>query len=298
MRCCDVAHSGEAREARVRSKDCRGGWGAQVAGRETHDRGPMKVFIARTLTVAIAVLGLAIFVLGVIPAASSATVWPTDRAYYRGKCGDDSAQRNGARAYLEVNNGSVSAADITGEWYNGKWYSGFIDETIWVAQNPSYSWVEIGYGRGWEGFNILYSYWACYTVNGMYYEHLVTNIDIAPGDNPRFSIEKNPNQNNAWDCFIDDVPARDNDNDYTANSSIGNYFTKYWIGLESNCTSGEIGSSSDRIDITSMRKTADSGYHWTPGPAVTYQTLDPAGYSHGWWVNDHEGDSLWNWRNH
>lgn len=256
------------------------------------------------MTVLAGLLVLLIATLGAFAAPSYGTIWPYQRAYARGLFGNEGSNWNGVRAHLEVNNGSLSATDAEGLWYYDSYAQewifipGFVSEVIWAYRNTS-SWVEIGYTRGWDsgGYeeNVLTAYWACVTLNGVYYEHRVVNVDVSPGDDPLFTIKKKPGADNAWLCLVDGVYANDADGDHTANSSIGNNFNHYRVGLESDCSSGKLGSTSDHIGCTLIKKTSDGGDTWSQGPGTSYQLTDPSDKVHGDWIDEYV--SLWNYRN-
>jgi hypothetical protein len=158
------------------------------------------------------------------------------------------------------------------------------------------SWVECGYVRGWESQNVHTPYWACQTLSGNYFEHKVVNVILTLGNDSVFRISKVTGVDNAWACTIDGVAANDDEGDHVANSCIGNTFDGYRVGLESNCTSGELGASSNPVNISGMKKSSNGGDTWSFGPSSGYQLVDSAGYARGAWVT--EGQSSWNRRNH
>lgn len=228
-----------------------------------------------------------------LPAVADAAVWQSARAYAFGRVYSSGANWNAARVNLEVRSGSVSTSNPN-DIGNG----GFIGETLWVGDANAVSWVEVGYSRGWEGYNYLTPYWACNTLADNYYQWPVVNITVTPGTAPKFRISKHAGLDNAWDCAIDGVAANDITGDNTANSSIGNNFNSFDAGMESNCTSGEIGTTSDYVDVTNMEKASDGGTNYSNGPGLTPLHIeDPAGnYTHGSWVA--VGQSSHHYRQH
>ncbi len=220
---------------------------------------------------------LALACISLVPDVSNAQVWQVSRAYAFGRVYSSGANWNAARVNMEVRSGSVSAADIG----NG----GFIAEVLWVGDANAVSWVELGYSRGWAGYDYLTPYWACNTTADNYYEHAVVNITVTPGTAPKFRISKHSGVNNAWDCAIGGVAANDIEGDNTANSCIGNNFNSFDAGMESSCTSGEIATTSNYVDITNMEKATDGGTDYSYGPGLTPLHIeDPVSYTHGSWV--------------
>jgi hypothetical protein len=191
-----------------------------------------------------------------------------------------SSRERAARCNIEIRSGRVASGDLDPQTAHG-----FISEKLYIGDLNSGTWVEVGYSRGWEGYDCLTPYWANMTLAGNYYEHSVVNITVTPGDTPKFRIKKHSGTDNAWDCAIGGVAANDIDGDNTANSTVGNNFNSYEAGMESNCTSGEIGTTSNPVNVTNMEKSTNGGSSYsTSSNGLTFNLQDPAGNnSHGSW---------------
>lgn len=173
-------------------------------------------------------------------------------------------------------------------------------------------WVECGYTRGWDpdlegpqvGQDILTAYWAASGSYG-YTEHKVTNTSVSAGQNRIFSIESRGGRD--WSCYIDWTPARDASGDYTANEVWGNNsFDSFDMGLESNCTTGLLGTSTNWISIATIKKSSDGGTNWSFGPPLGDVGIsNPSGppYAFGHWGTSPGGGSgaagqvMWDYRN-
>jgi hypothetical protein len=247
----------------------------------------------------------------VVPSAGAA-LYGDYHDYARGTVGPSTGW-NAAKADIPIYSGTIGA-----DYQSG----GHINETLWVSSSPALGlWVEVGYSRGWDpdanpntpnGENILTAYWATKNIYS-YYQHQVTSTTVSAGQTRTFMI-KSLGSNN-WGCYIDGAPAQDSGGDYTANDSWGNTMDHFSVGLESDCTTAHMGSSTDWIVPRSIQKSSTDGSTWSFGPAdssfqppdgflllghtgVTYHPfgewgLNPPNHGGG----GTPGQNLWNYEN-
>jgi len=228
-----------------------------------------------------------------------------DRTYSYGRVYNSTSHWLGAEANIEVRSGDLDSDDANA--------GGFVDETLWIAPTLTTPyWVEVGLARGWEQSDILTFYWVCRnaTATGTpptyYHEHKVWNLNASnyTQQSPVFKIV-NVEGTNSWDVYIDGMPADDIEDDNRAGTPFDR-INNYDAGLESNCASGKMGTSSNPVNITTMKKKTSSGWSFGP-PYDGYDhgyrliELNPVyGYSgptaHGYW-DVSPGQRTWNYRN-
>ncbi len=213
------------------------------------------------------------------------------RTYSNGRCFHDGSNWHGAKANIEVRSGLISPDD------RGDTPPGFILEALWLKPDSSPDWVEVGYIRDYDGDNDLCFYWGSHTSSGFHY-HEVWNInaDAYIGEKPEFRIV-NTSGTNDWVIKIDGTYANDVGDDHTANVSFDG-FDWYQVGLETNCTSGKLGTRDDPVNTNAHKKTTDR-INWSFGPGLTPYNVDEAingspPLAWGAWVT--VGQVAWNYR--
>ncbi|HJW74326.1 MAG TPA: hypothetical protein VJ787_01470 [Thermoleophilia bacterium] len=231
-----------------------------------------------------------------LAAPAQATIY-SGRIYAKGWVSYSGAVWIGARANIEVRNGAISDADAA----NG----GYAAEALWIGPNMSGTyWVEVGYSRGWGGDNIVTFYWANRNTTSPYYhEHKVWNLNAAAyvGTSPEFKIVR-VGSSDDWNVYIDGIYANDAGDDHTANTTFTS-IDHFDVGLESNCSSGRLGASTDYVNASTLQKKVPSG-SWSYGPAYSgfgdgFQLVElnsSSPFAHGAWST--AGQRLWNWRNY
>jgi hypothetical protein len=244
--------------------------------------------------------------------AANAYIYPDSTRTYAVGHVHSSSSWNAARATIGVKSGIIGSGDL-----GSVSFYGFIAEVLWImpeSRSGSVGWCEIGYRRGFKGYDMLTPYWEN-NLNGQDYTHQVTQVPIAPGDAPEFKIV-HYGTGTAWRFYINGNPAKDQFSDYTADTSFGSTFRWIDAGLEANATDTRLGSSSGWITITQIQKSSNAGSTWSFGPAAQLPGFNPSGFdviqfpdNHGasrttfggWRTGPNgsgtPGQNLWNYRN-
>jgi hypothetical protein len=238
----------------------------------------------------VAVMVMAVMAM-VVPGARAETYGQL-RTWSNGRCYNSGSNWHGAKANIEVRSGSVSAADRADS------PPGFILETLWIMPQGSPYWVEVGYVRDFDGDNDLCFYWGSNNTLGFHYHEVWNlNADAYIGQDPEFRMV-NTDGTNSWVVKIDGTYADDIDSDHTATVPF-DAIDWFQVGLESNCTSGKMGTQADPVNTKTHKKTTDRTT-WSFAPGLTPYNVDenintspPLAY--GAWGT--VGQNAWNYRN-
>jgi hypothetical protein len=148
--------------------------------------------------------------------AANAYIYPDSTRTYAVGHVHSSSSWNAARATIGVKSGIIGSGDL-----GSVSFYGFIAEVLWImpeSRSGSVGWCEIGYRRGFKGYDMLTPYWEN-NLNGQDYTHQVTQVPIAPGDAPEFKIV-HYGTGTAWRFYINGNPAKDQFSDYTADTGL------------------------------------------------------------------------------